>query len=158
MFLIIENEENFQYIPETFAAWRKLFVAAGTPIDAKKIVEQFKYQLLLQKSDADFVSGDKITFISRVDSLLKSPIEKLDRSVFSLFSKVFKSMLNAKNGPDVDNGDVIILDVGQPDSEVMDKNKKEKIPQNTPIGNNNKYVNIYFSYVVNREDMLLSKK
>ena len=139
-FFVSVKEEKFKDVPETFAAWRKVYVSAETQIDRKKIVEQFKYELLLQKRNIDFMSGDRTIFIEMVESLLESPMKKaMMKRVVALFRKVFNSMFDAKSVPDEDNDDVIILDVDQPDSEMMDKNIKEKIDQNTAIGNKNVY-------------------
>ena len=143
-FVFSVKEEKFKDVPETFAAWRKVYVSAETQIDRKKIVEQFKYELLLQKRNIDFISGDRTIFIEKVESLLESPMKKAMRKrVVALFRNVFKSMSDAKSEHDKGYDDVIILDVDQPDSGMMDKNIKEKIDQNTTTGNTKKYFIIY---------------
>ena len=138
-FFVSDKEEKFTDVPETFAAWRKLYVSVETQFGRKEIVEQFKCQLLLQKSNADFISGDRTIFIDKVESLLTSPIKKVMRkSVVALFRKVFESISNAKSELDEDKDDVI-MDVGQPDSLVDDDIQEviaQPINQDTTTGNN----------------------
>ena len=94
---------------------------------------------MLQKSNADFISGDRTIFIDKVESLLKSPIKKVKRkSVVALFRKVFESISNARSEPDEDKDDVI-MDVGQLDSVVDDDIQEviaQPINQDTTTGNN----------------------